>query len=160
MRPDPRPVGEGTQQLVSELMNMPGDEGQRQIAEWVDALFAHRRLHPTEGYRDGDVRSPEGMTDDAAKLVSHVTHLWTSMDIRDRAQAIEKALTAEYEGSHPLFICDSHNALGVASQALAELCYPLARVDRPFEGTESLVSMDKARSLIGYEPEHSVSRYW
>jgi nucleoside-diphosphate-sugar epimerase len=84
------------------------------------------------------------------------SNLWTSVDARDSAQAVEKALLADYEGSHPLFINDAENIVGLGSRGLAEVFYPeVTEWKKQLQGTESLVSIDAARRLIGYEPEHS-----
>jgi NAD(P)-dependent dehydrogenase (short-subunit alcohol dehydrogenase family) len=86
------------------------------------------------------------------------SNFWTSIDARDSAQAFEKGLLADYEGSHALFVNDSHNATGIDSETLARVFFPevKARV-HPLHGTETLVSIDRARALLGIEPEHSLS---
>jgi len=85
------------------------------------------------------------------------SNFWASIDARDAAQALEKGLLADYEGSHPLFVNDSENAAGIESETLAQLFFPetTART-HPLQGTETLVSIDKARALIGYEPEYPI----
>jgi nucleoside-diphosphate-sugar epimerase len=94
-------------------------------------------------------------------LISGQDDFWAIVDVRDVAQAIEKSLLADYEGSHALFIADSHNATGLPSRDLAALCYPHVKDwRRSVEGTETLVDISKARELFGYEPEHSVSALW
>ena len=80
---------------------------------------------------------------------------FTLLDDRDAAQALEKSLTAEYEGSHPLFVMDSHNSLGLESAHLARLFYPEVK-NIELSGSQSLVSSDRARALIGFEPEFSL----
>ncbi len=80
---------------------------------------------------------------------------WAFIDERDSAQALEKALLAEYEGAHPLFVNADHNWLGYDSATLARLFFPDARdYRRPLVGSESLVSIDRARALIGFAPEY------
>lgn len=79
---------------------------------------------------------------------------WAFIDERDSAQALEKALLADYEGSHPLFVNADHNFLGYDSMTLARLFFAEVRDwTRPLVGSESLVSIDKARALIGFMPE-------
>jgi hypothetical protein len=138
---------------------MPGDAGQRQIQTWLDTLFTYRQTHPTENYIKTKPLIPLDLHSIGTQIISHVAHFWTSMDIRDRAQAFEKALTATFEGAHTLFINDDHNCLNIPSQDLAELCYPDATFTRKLIGTESLISLERARTLIDFEPEYSVSRH-
>ena len=81
-------------------------------------------------------------------------HFFTMVDERDSAQAIEKGLTANFTGSHTLFINDSLNWTAIESRLLAELFYPDVKTfKRDMPGTETLISIDRARELIGYEPE-------
>jgi nucleoside-diphosphate-sugar epimerase len=86
------------------------------------------------------------------------TDFWASINVLDAAQAIEKGLLADYEGSHVLFVNDSHNSTGVESRKLVEYCFPeVTEWKREVQGTESLVSIERARALIGFEPEHSIA---
>ena len=97
---------------------------------------------------------------DVKLLVSGFGHsnFWTSLDARDSAQALEKGLTADYQGSHPLFVNDSENAAGIDSERLAQTFFPdVTGRTHPLQGTETLVSIDRARALIGFEPEHHIS---
>lgn len=88
------------------------------------------------------------------RAMSNRVNFFTMLDERDSAQAMEKGLTADYSGAHTLFINDSHNWTGIDSAVLAELFYPDVKIFRkPLVGTETLVSIDRARQLIGFEPE-------
>lgn len=73
----------------------------------------------------------------------------------DSAQAMEKAVTADYTGAHPLFVNSTQNGLDYDSQTLAQLFFPDTPVRAgELEGSASLVSIEKARRLIGFEPVH------
>ena len=88
------------------------------------------------------------------RAMSNRVNFFTMLDERDSAQAMEKGLTTDYSGAHTLFINDSHNWAGIDSAVLAELFYPDVKTFRkPLVGTETLVSIDRARQLIGFEPE-------
>jgi nucleoside-diphosphate-sugar epimerase len=101
-----------------------------------------------------------GMHEPDAPLMFGRSNFWTSIDARDSAQAIEKGLTADMAGSFALFINDSHNFAGVETETLARVFFPeVQERKRPLKGTESLVSIDKARALLGFEPAHSI-RGW
>jgi nucleoside-diphosphate-sugar epimerase len=83
-------------------------------------------------------------------------NFWAFVDDRDSAQSMEKALTANFEGSHALFINADRNWLGYDSAALLRLFYPeVTDWKRTFQGADTLVSIDKARALIGYQPDYS-----
>jgi hypothetical protein len=86
------------------------------------------------------------------------SNFWASIDARDSAQALEKGLTADYQGSHPIFVNDSENAAGFDSELLVQTFFPeVTGRTHPLQGRETLVSIDKARTLIGYEPEHHIA---
>ena len=89
------------------------------------------------------------------------TDFWAIIDERDSAAVMELGLTADYEGCEVVFANDEHNITGLPSATLAALFFPEAalRLDR-IPGTHSLVSIAKARRLLGFEPEHSVSRWF
>lgn len=83
-------------------------------------------------------------------------NLWTCVDERDAAQSVEKGLVASYEGSHALFINDDHNWTGIPSRTLAKLFYPGVKTfQKTLTDTDTLVSIDRARRLLGFEVEYS-----
>ena len=81
-------------------------------------------------------------------------NLWAFIDLRNAVQAIEKGLTAEYEGSHPLFVNEAHNSLDYDSMTLAKLFLPTAKEWKT--SISALISNRKAYELIGYKPEPSI----
>ena len=84
-------------------------------------------------------------------------NFWAFVDERDAAQSIEKGLTAEYEGAHPLFILNQRNWLGYDAHELVRLFFPeIEESNNKLSGPSSLMSIEQARTLIGFEPEYSV----
>ena len=83
-------------------------------------------------------------------------NFWAYIDNRDAAQSVEKAVIADFEGSHPLFVVNDHNWTGYSSQKLAEIFFPNVPVKTPLEGDATLMSLEKAKSLIGFIPEFSL----
>jgi nucleoside-diphosphate-sugar epimerase len=150
-----KPAVERCKKEADRILALPADE-RRQLLDGWNAIIEERQaalVHERSNH------GWEGEWPDV-QILGLRTDFWTAVDERDSAQSIEKSLLSDYEGSHVLFINDSHNRIGVESRALVELFYPDAPWKRPVEGTEALVSIAKARSLIGYEPEYSVSRFF
>ena len=84
-------------------------------------------------------------------------NLWTWLDVRDAAQSLEKGVMAAYDGAHTLFINDHRNWLGYDAKCLASYFFPELHESKvSVSGPSALVSIDKARSLIAFEPEYSV----
>jgi hypothetical protein len=98
--------------------------------------------------------------DDPLSLVAFgVTDFWAVITADNSAQAFELGVSAAYEGSHPLFVADAANMVGLQAELLASSFYPGAARKRPLIGTEPLVSFDKARQIIGYQPESSMDEW-
>jgi hypothetical protein len=84
-------------------------------------------------------------------------NFWAFVDERDAAQSIEKGLTAEYEGSHPLFIMNQRNWMGYDAHELVRLFFPeIPEEKNKLSGPSSLISIEQARQLIGFDPEYTV----
>jgi nucleoside-diphosphate-sugar epimerase len=95
-----------------------------------------------------------------AKIMFGYSNFWTSLDVRDAARAIELGLQQDYEGSHHVYITDTHNFVGLPSRELADVFYPeVTTWKKPVEGTEALVSPDRIRELIGFEPAYPFETY-
>lgn len=86
-------------------------------------------------------------------------NFWAYVDEKDSAQSIEKGLTADYEGSHALFINAATNWLGYDAKTLARLFFPeVTTFTTSLDGAEALVNIGKARRLIGFDPEYTVQQ--
>ena len=129
-------------------------ERARKVDDWMARLLKTREARTVE-------HPPRPTFSSDLPLMIGRQDFWTAVDDRDAAQGVEKALTVPYEGCHVLFLNDSHNWAGIASVELVEYLYPKVKTwKRPVAGTESLVSIERARKLLGYEPEYSASRFY
>ena len=138
-------------EALEELLCLSLGERRRRVEGWLDTFAQQRADRLTERYADQPPWGP---------LMKGRSNFWTILDERDAAQAIERSLSADLRGSHALYVCDSHNSTGLTSETLAELFFPEVRERRaPLAGTESLVSIARARALIGFEPEFSADRW-
>lgn len=85
------------------------------------------------------------------------TDFWALLSVEDAAQAFEKSLLANYEGCHPLFVCESENFTGMNSEDLLKVFYPeVTGRKRPIPGASNILSYDRARELIGFEPVYLI----
>jgi nucleoside-diphosphate-sugar epimerase len=88
------------------------------------------------------------------------SNFWTSLDVRDAARAIEMGLLQDYAGSHAVYVTDTHNFVGLPSRQLAGVFFPeVTTWKAPVAGTEALVSTDRVRALIGFEPQYPFETY-
>ena len=78
---------------------------------------------------------------------------WTFIHTDDSTAAFERGLTADFEGAHALFVNSDRNSLAYDSEALLSLFFPTVSCRRrKLVGAESLVSIEGARRLLGFEP--------
>src|SRR3954463_3973691 len=80
-------------------------------------------------------------------------NLWGYIDARDGAQAVRKALDYQATGVEIFIIANADTVMSRSSTSLAAEVYPTVKVTRELGEHETLLSIDKARRLLGYEPE-------
>lgn len=80
---------------------------------------------------------------------------WGYIDARDGAQAVRKALEVGITGYDVFIIANADTCMTTPSAELAAAVFPDVPLKRPVRGTDTLLSIDKARRLLGYEPTHS-----
>jgi nucleoside-diphosphate-sugar epimerase len=167
--PGVRPIGDMTSeaarerralahQALDEFISQPEARQQERLAIIRQHNLDYRRERPFE-YREGAAPTPrpDFAVDPLFALYAFARYdLWTWIDVRDAAQSLEKALTADYEGAHPLFVTDAYNWIGYDSRVLARVFFPSARVSDELSGVATLVSNRRAHELIGYTAEWSV----
>ncbi|MHC5795057.1 NAD-dependent epimerase/dehydratase family protein [Lacisediminihabitans sp. FW035] len=82
-------------------------------------------------------------------------NLWGYIDARDGAQAVERALALAKPGFEAYIIAAADTVMSRSSASLAAEVFPSTRVTRELGERETLLSIDKARRVLGFEPEHS-----
>jgi nucleoside-diphosphate-sugar epimerase len=82
-------------------------------------------------------------------------NLWGYIDARDGAQAVRKALEHDCTGCDVFVIANADTVMSRSSASLAADVFPGVPVTRELGEHETLLSIDKARRVLGYEPVHS-----
>ena len=82
-------------------------------------------------------------------------NLWGYVDARDVAQAVRLALTTDLAGAEPFLVAAADNCMTRESLDLMAEVYPNVPIRGSVSGHDTLLSIDKARTLLGYEPLHS-----
>jgi nucleoside-diphosphate-sugar epimerase len=82
-------------------------------------------------------------------------NLWGYIDARDGAQAVRKALAYEPTGFETFIIANADTVMSRSSTSLASEIYPDVELRKQLGFHETMLSIDKARRLLGYEPAHS-----
>lgn len=81
-------------------------------------------------------------------------NLWGYIDGRDGAQAVRRALEADFTGFEAFVIANEDTVMERDSADLVAEVFPDVPLKRPLVGRETLLSIDKARRVLGYVPEH------
>ena len=82
-------------------------------------------------------------------------NLWGYIDARDGAQAVRKALDHGGTGAEVFVIANADTVMSTPSARLMADVFPGVPVRSDLGEHETLLSIDKARRVLGYEPEHS-----
>ena len=110
------------------------------------------------GLRFSNVMDPEDYAEFPsfdADPRSRSWNLWGYIDARDGAQAVRRALAYETPGVEVFVIANADTVMSRSSASLAAEVFPGVPVTRELGEHETLLSIDKARRVLGYEPEHS-----
>jgi nucleoside-diphosphate-sugar epimerase len=82
-------------------------------------------------------------------------NLWGYIDARDAAQAIRKALEAPIKGAEVFIIANADTVLERPNEELLAQFFPGVPAKEEFGPNETLLSIEKARRMLGYEPVYS-----
>lgn len=82
-------------------------------------------------------------------------NLWGYIDARDGAQAVQRALENAPAGFDTFIIAAADTVMTRSNAELVAEVYPDVETRVDLNGTETLLSIDKARRLLGYDPQHS-----
>ena len=130
------------------------EEMARQFCRWEPELTM-------VGLRFSNVMDPgdyAGFPDFDADPRARSWNLWGYIDGRDGAQAVRLALehTARGGGGAEVFvIANADTVMSRSSAELAAEVFPGVPITRTLGEHETLLSIDKARRVLGYEPAHS-----
>ena len=82
-------------------------------------------------------------------------NLWGYIDARDGAQAVERALEVAPPGFDRFIIAAADTVMSRPNHELVAEVFPGVPVKGTLGEHRTLLSIDKARRLLGYEPRHS-----
>jgi nucleoside-diphosphate-sugar epimerase len=87
-------------------------------------------------------------------------NLWGYIDGRDGAQAVARALESGTPGFEAFIIANADTVMSRSSASLAAEVFPGVKVVKELGEHETMLSIDKARRLLGFEPEHTWRDHW
>lgn len=128
------------------------------LGEQMASQFSRRSELPFAGLRISNIMEPDEYErfptfwDDPTL---RKWNLWGYVDARDVAQAARLALENDVPGSEQYIIAASDTVMNRSSRGLMEEVYPSVEITRQLGEFETLLSIGKARRVLGYEPAHS-----
>ena len=80
-------------------------------------------------------------------------NLWGYIDARDAAQAVRKALEAQLKGAEVFIIANSNTVMLRSDTELLDEIFPNVPLKKELEKNGTLLSIDKAKRVLGFEPQ-------
>jgi nucleoside-diphosphate-sugar epimerase len=133
------------------LSKTVGEEMARQFCRWepemkiIGLRFSNVML-------PGDYAAFPRFEDDPA---SRKWNLWGYIDARDGSQAVRRALEADLTGAEIFIIANADTVMTRPVTELMTEFYPGVPWKHEVGPHDTLLSIDKARRVLGYAPEHS-----
>ena len=128
-----------------------GEEMARQFVRWYPGMvFA--------GLRFSNIMAPEDYAGFAAFQDDpqiRKWNLWGYVDARDVAQACRLSLEAELDVADAFIIAAADTVMGTPNRELLAAAFPAVTPRADIGAHDTLLSIEKARRLLGYAPAHS-----
>ena len=132
------------------LSKLAGEVIAEQFSRWSGIPFVALRISNIMEEWEYESRFP-GFWDDPT---IRAWNLWGYVDARDVAQAARLSLTADVAGAEPFIVAASDTCMTRKSLDLMSEVYPEVPIHGTVEGHQTLLSVDKARHALGYQPQH------
>ena len=149
-RPRYAPIDEGHPRLPEfhyALTKLLGEEMADQFSRWHGTPFVSLRL--SNVMEQHDYAKFPGYWDDPT---TRAWNLWGYVDAADVAQAVRLAIESDLGGHEAFVVAAADSCMTTPSADLMATVYPDVEVRGNLEGHQTLLSIDKARRLLGYEP--------
>jgi nucleoside-diphosphate-sugar epimerase len=132
------------------LSKVVGETMATHFAEWTGGTFLALRI--SNVHVEADYAAvPSYQADFALRR----WNLWGYVDARDVGQACRLAVEAELTGAHSFVIAAADTIMEATNTELLADQFPGLPLTRPVSDHETLLSIDKARSVLGYAPRYS-----
>jgi len=146
------PVDEAVErpETAYSLSKLMGEKMAEQFCRWdPETKIVGLRFSNVQEPQDYDNFPGYGTDDHARKF-----NLWTYIDARDAAQAVRLALGADLKGPHVFGIANTNSVTARENEALLDAVFPGTPRKRALAPNESLISIERAREVLGYAPQY------
>ena len=135
----------GISKAVTE--NLAGHMNRRYGVPFVGLRFSNI-FYDTPGHTTSYERIPKFWDDPHSRKFD----LWGYVDSRDTADACVQALESDISGAEVMTIAAPDTIMRQTNAELVDTCFPGCRILPGTGEHETLISIQKARELIGYDP--------
>ena len=125
------------------------EELARKIARW-DPELSITALRFSNVMVEADYAEFASFTAESRKW-----NLWGYIDARDGAQAVRRSIQADFTGFEAFIIANADTVMHRANASLMAEVFPQVAHKRELSPNGTLLSIDKARRLLDYNPQHS-----
>ena len=132
------------------LSKLAGEAIAAQFSRWGDIPYVALRL--SNIMTEGDYQRFPGFWDDA---MIRSFNLWGYVDVRDVAQVTRLALTADVEGADAFLVAAADTCMTRPSTDLMAEVYAEVPIRTELSEHQTLLSIGKATTQLGYRPQHS-----
>ncbi|MBT3702420.1 MAG: NAD(P)-dependent oxidoreductase [Alphaproteobacteria bacterium] len=133
------------------LSKVLSEEMARQMHRWnPDMSFIGLRLSNVMT-SDDYLRFPDWQGDASIRK----WNMWGYIDARDFAQSVRKSLIVENIGAEYFIIANADSVMTRSNEELMAEVFPGVTMLEGSDGHKTLLSIEKARRVLGYEPEYS-----
>jgi nucleoside-diphosphate-sugar epimerase len=140
----------GRPETAYSLSKLVGETLAEQFCRWDPAMKIF-------GLRFSNVMEPEdyrAFPGFDADPMQRKWNLWGYIDARDGAQAIRKALEVDRTGAELFIIANADTVMSRPNAELVAEVFPDVPLADDVGPNEGLLSIAKARQVLGYEPQH------
>jgi nucleoside-diphosphate-sugar epimerase len=141
----------GRPESAYSLSKLLGEEMAKQFCRW-DPELKIIGLRLSNVMDPGDYARFPSFQDDATK---RKWNLWGYIDARDAAQAFRLALESNLKGAEIFVIANADSVMNRPNEELLNELYSNVPHKRAFGPNETLLSIEKARRVLGYEPRYT-----
>ena len=132
------------------LSKVLGEEMARQVNRWTSVPIVSLRF--SNIMEPHDYAQFPTFQDDPQR---RKWNLWGYVDARDVAQSCRLGLEADIQGAEAFIIAAADTVMERPNKELMALVFPGVPLREGGGANETLLSIDKARRLLGYAPAHS-----
>ena len=141
----------GRPEWAYSLSKLIGEEMAKQFCRW-DPQFKIIGLRFSNIMEPHDYSRFPDFQDDARK---RKWNFWSYIDARDVAQAVRLSLESNIKGAEVFIIANADTVMERDNESLLKEVFPTVPHKRSFGPHETLLAIDKARKILGFEPKYS-----